>query len=152
VSYVIIERDRDISFGIGDNARFVISPAKVKVNKLKSGQTFKIDVAITNKGERMTFGIKEEQPPKLDIGYVDALEDYECKFSDTKIIVEGYSTQTVSFSVKRVSKNDMPKQEKGFLIAQTPEDLDIANRGTIIARGYIFEVLLPEDKKIDEKQ
>jgi hypothetical protein len=139
-TYTVIQQDRDISLGIGDTSRFAISPAQVLLNKpLKQG--FTINVSIINESaDQMLFAISEEQPSILVAGYQDAGSDYSYGLSNSYITVNGNSTGTITFTVRREAREVLTYQEKGFKIAQIPQGY---SGMTTIVKGYIFEILLP---------
>jgi hypothetical protein len=139
--YIVIQKDRDISFGTQDTSHFIISPAKIEVTNLPKGKTLIIPVKVINNGETMDFHITEEAPSKFDEGYIDAtkFDDYLFTQSDRSIIINKGETKIIKFTVTREAKTIETKQEKGFKIAQIPD----SSHSVTLARAYIFEILIP---------
>ena len=138
--YVILQQERSISIGqVGDKAGrdFVMSPAKIQINKMKLNQEITIPTKIINGEGDTTYLVKFGEPSFYDKGFVkDTYNDYEYSWNRDTIYCKSNSTEVVNITIKKLTDNPHHNLEKGIAITQQ------AGQGLTMVRSYIFEILI----------
>jgi hypothetical protein len=138
--YVILQQERTISILSGNQlpARdFVMSPAKIQINKMKLDQSITIPVKIINGEGDTTYNINFGDPVDFDKGFVTNIyNDYEYSWDKDTILVKANTTEVVNITIKKIVKSAHPNLEKGIAVTQE------AGSGLSIVRSYIFEILI----------
>jgi hypothetical protein len=137
--YVILQQERTISILSGNQlpARdFVMSPAKILINKIGFNKSITIPVKIINGEGATTYKVEFQDPVEFDKGFENNIyNDYEYSWDRDTILVKANTTEVVNITIKKIVKETHPNLEKGIGITQE------AGSGLSIVRSYVFEVL-----------
>jgi hypothetical protein len=139
--FVIIQAERTISIGALNSVGqrdFVMSPAKILINKMKLGSSITIQVKIINGEGDTIYTVAEEDPAKFDDGYfnADGIKDYSFSWDKSTIDIKSNTTDVVNITVKKLVKKATSMLEKGIAVSQQ------AGSGLSIVRSYVFEILI----------